>query len=169
MKMENLCRSDVEAPFGVAQRVTTQYFLEHILPTLPPKLSVKDLLINLRRSGKKSWRPITQQGCWRGFPDDLEGDPRDKRTTFAHFAAIVKAISAAAATRGYAATMKYTQHLTEEGSALDGASLPDGYITPLGTEEGTWEEITAVGWYSKSYGSANTYAVSLVSSCLALG
>ena len=66
--------------------------------------------------------------------------------------------------------MKYTQHLTEEDAEPDGASLPDGYITPLlvGTEEGPWEEITAVGWYSKSYGSANTYAVSLVPSFLAL-
>ena len=158
--MEDLCRSNVETSTGVAQRVTTQYFFEHVLPALPAGLAVNDVLTTLRRSGKRSHRIITQRGRWRGFSEDPDDDTREKHANFGHFAAIVNAISVATTSRGHAPTMQFTQHLSEQVDEATDAPLPDGYTTPVGAAGKTWADIGVVGWYSQSDDCANTYKVS---------
>ena len=159
--MERPCRSDIVTPSGVMQRVTTEYFLGHVLPQLPSGLTADGMLATIRCYGKKSWRIITQRGRWRGFPSDPVLDTRDKQSLFIHFAAIVDAIFRAGSDCGYASNFEFVQHLVQEQEEPDAATLPDGCVVPLGGDRETWEAIAAFGWYSKSADCEHSLQVSL--------
>lgn len=49
--------------------VTLSTFLDHILPPLPHNVNVSQVVNTLHRTGKRQYpnKPITLQGCWRGF------------------------------------------------------------------------------------------------------
>ena len=162
--MERLCRPDIVTPVGRAQRVTTSYFLDNVLPPLPSELAVTDILASIRRYGKKSQRLITQQGRWRGFSEDPAKDTRDKQNIFVHFAAIIETISRAGAARGQTSNAKLVQRLVRRAEVPeepDETTLPDGCIVPIGSDKETWEDIAAVGWYSKAADSAQAFKVSV--------
>ena len=147
-------------PWGRAQRVAPTYFLDHILPSLPSGLSVDDMLASIRRTGKKSQRFITRCGRWRGFSQNPASDTRNKESMFAHFAGMVDAIARAGVARGAQSTMRLAQHLGQEEAPLNDSTLPDGCIIPAGGDNETWEDIAAIGWYSKSADATSTAAVS---------
>ena len=147
--MEGTRRSDIVTPSGLAQRVTTEYFLEHILPPLPSELTSTGILTSIRHYGKKSQRLLTQRGRWRGFSTTPASDARDKHAIFVHFAAIVEAIFKAGRDRGFVLNAKFVQHLNHEDKELDSTQLPDGCITSMDGDGKTWEDVAVVGWYSK--------------------
>lgn len=155
-----VCGSDVVTPLGVAQRVSTEYFCARVLPPLPPGFAMDNVLASIQRTGKRSHRLITQQGHWRGFPDEPQFDTRRKKATFAHLAPIAGAICKAATADGYTPTMQLAQRLAEDDELFDDTTLPDGCIVPMGSSQTAWEDIAAVGWYSKSHDAAHAYRVS---------
>ena len=158
--MERPCRSDVVTPMGLVQRVTTDFFLEHVLPPLPSGLTAKDMLTTIRRYGKKSQRAITRRGRWRGFPTRPASDTRDEESIFAHFAAVIDIISRAGSSGGRALTAKFVQHLVVPTEGFDHATLPNGCIVSASSDKETWEDITALGWYSKFADSMDSFQVS---------
>ena len=157
--MEKACRSDLVTPTGVVQRVTTEYFLNHVLPPLPSGGTADDMLATIRRYGKKNRRFITKRGRWRGFPSDPVSDTRDKQSLFVHFAAVVDAISKAGAATGHVSNAKLIQNLAELTEETKATMLPNGCVVPTGSDGVTWENIAAFGWYSKSADRVHSFQV----------
>lgn len=153
---------------GSALVVPISYFLAHILPPLHPHIRLDTALKKLKTSGKKSHRPITKAGRWRGFSQDPEDADRCDRTSFLHFPKLVDAIAKCGAPKGVKATLKAMHNPQPESLTTnrDDDAFPDGYLVARDTNKSgvQWADIGVVGEYQKCGGSTDN--VSSILACI---
>ncbi len=137
---------------GFAMVVPVQYFLEHVLPPLHPRIDLERTLSKLKR-GTRSHRPITKAGRWWGFSDDPESTKHSRKTSFLNFPRMVNAIAECGAPAGVQSSLEilFNPHQGITSVDRDEQSLPDAYLVTRGTQKSEvgWGDISVAGEYDK--------------------
>ena len=162
----------LQTPEGNAVPVSTQWFLDHVLPPLPSDVSAQRVLQKWKAAHKKSssQKPITNHGRWKGFTKDPSLSSASPRSTFKHLCSIVDSITKATSTT----TSERTRYLHINPAPVpmlmsdrrDNDSLPDAFFVSRDTEgELDWSDVQVVGEYRKfnRYGDAKcvSYQITL--------
>lgn len=148
----------LQTPAGKAVQVTASHFLNTILPPLPEKLDVNQILKRWKRCYKKSssQKPITLRGRWRGFPQDPAASRSSRKTSFKHLLDVFNAIRNASTVEPAAASrrLQNNPHPVEMSSCdtRDYNSLPDAFFLSCAKEpqQADWWDVEIVGEYNKT-------------------
>ena len=154
----------LHTPVGDAVQVSTQWFLDHILPPPPVTVSAQSILQRWKSGHKKSssQKPITNQGRWKGFPHDPSLSSASGSSTFKHLTDIVVAISKAVPATDSGRTRFLRINPSPVGMVSSRSprykdSLPDAFfVSREAGGELDWADVEVVGEYEKTdqYGDA---------------
>ena len=153
----------LHTPLGDTVQVSTQWFLDHILPPAPCEVSSQDVLRKWKNTYKKSSsrKPITNQGRWNGFAQDPALSSASQRSTFKHLTDIVVAVSKAITTTESEQTRRLWINsspvsMVSSRSPRFKDSLPDAFFVSRADGEFDWPDVEVVGECEKTnqYGDA---------------
>ena len=157
-----MANRDLETTVGKVGRVSSAYFVEHVLPLLPEELDVDAVMKAMERAsrGKASLRrvpPFAKNGHWRGFAmmSPADGD-RKKDKAFKNFPAVIDAIRRTAVSKmqGVEPVSKFVQNtnVAEDPALHPADTLPDACIVPRDSNSSTpvaLSMVNAMGWYER--------------------
>ncbi|KAJ3543489.1 hypothetical protein NM688_g5850 [Phlebia brevispora] len=150
----DVCSKTIPTDIGPATLVSTQYFLEHILPPPHPDLDPEKVLENLRKYKRGSRRAITKAGRWWGFAED-PAKVRRPKTGFLSFPAIVDAITRCSELEGGNSSLKLLHNDSHIKNSRKHAAdtLSDAYmvIPSADRTKVTWADVAVIGEYGKRF------------------
>ena len=125
--------------------VTVQYFLDHVLPSLPPHIEVPEIFHKLQDAGTA----ITMSGRWRGFADDPADSARGMKKSFKYVVEMVNAIARAAAGQPTETVFSFhnNTHCVMNFDSRNTDTLPDAWVSS--GESPSWDRIAVCGEYKK--------------------